>query len=74
MLDNLIKKLKGKKDSGNRDQLSSNVLSFDLLYQLSYMSVIASAGVPRNQIFEHSARIPCASALLWRSRENCEQS
>ncbi len=69
MLDNLIKKLKGEKSSGNRHQLSTNVLSFDLLYQLSYMSVIASAGVPRNQIFEHSARIPCASAEYFRRVE-----
>lgn len=68
-LGNLVEKLTGKvKRSGGWDG-GSSTLSFDLLYQLSFMSVIASAGVPRNQIFERSAQIPCASAEYFRRVE-----
>ncbi|MBI2868677.1 MAG: archaellar assembly protein FlaJ [Chloroflexi bacterium] len=45
-------------------------LSFDLLYQLSYMSVIASAGVPRDLIFQKSSRIPCSTADYFQKIES----
>jgi len=48
---------------------SKRALSFDLLYQLSYMSVIAAGGVPRNKIFERAARLPCSSAEYFRKIE-----
>ena len=48
---------KGKKKSSGK-----NRMSFDLFYQLSYMSTIAAAGVPREQIFSRSATLECASA------------
>ncbi len=41
---------------------SSETLSFDLLYQLSYMSAISAAGIPRSQIFELGSKLPCSSA------------
>jgi len=59
---------KGNKSNGRSDSLG-HTLSFDLLYQLSFMSVIASAGVPRNQIFARSAKTPCASAEYFRKIE-----
>jgi len=39
---------------------------FDMLYQLSYMSVIAAAGVPRARIFEKAAEAPCATAAYFK--------
>ena len=58
---------KGKRSSGKKG--TDGTLSFDLLYQLSFMSVIASAGVPRNQIFARSAQTPCASAEYFNKVE-----
>ncbi len=59
----IIKKIKGKRKD------SKNLLRFDLLYQLSYMAVIAAGGVPRNQIFERAAQLPCSSAEYFRKIE-----
>ncbi|RLC95275.1 MAG: hypothetical protein DRI39_00580 [Chloroflexi bacterium] len=36
--------------------------SFDMLYQLSYMSVVAGAGAPRDHIFRRAAELPCSLA------------
>ena len=68
-LGKLREKLTGKSKSTARNGSGGNFLSFDLLYQLSYMSVVAAAGVPRDQIFAHSARLPCASAEHFRRVE-----
>ena len=46
-----------------------STLSFDMLYQLSYMSTIAAAGVPRDKIFEHSAELQCSSAEYFKRVE-----
>jgi len=46
-----------------------NALSFDMYYQLAYMSTIAASGVPRDQIFEHSAEIQCSSAEYFKRIE-----
>ena len=66
MLHNLLDKIKtqfGGRKQNNKNRFGSKaMMSFDMFYQLSYMSTIASAGVPRDQIFEHSARLACASA------------
>lgn len=67
MLDKLKQKL--EKQSGNKNGSSKSTMGFDLLYQLSYMSVIASAGVPRNLIFKHSAKLQCSSAEYFRNIE-----
>lgn len=53
----------GKKKSGNGQ------LSFDMFYQLSYMSTIAAAGVPREQIFSRSGELECASAEYFKRVE-----
>lgn len=44
-------------------------MSFDLFYQLAYMSTIAAAGVPRDQIFGRSAQLSCASAEYFKRVE-----
>jgi flagellar protein FlaJ len=46
-----------------------SALSFDLYYQLSYMSTIAASGVPRDKIFEHSAELQCSSAEYFKRVE-----
>lgn len=52
----VLRKAKGK----HKD--NKNLLRFDLLYQLSFMSVVAASGVPRNKVFEKAAELPCAGA------------
>jgi len=44
----------------------TRMMSFDLYYQLSYMSTVAAAGVPRDQIFAHSAELQCTSAEYFK--------
>src|ERR1035437_639855 len=56
---------KKKESASNKIIGNPNLLNFDLMYQLSYMSVIASAGIPRNKIFERAANLPCASARYF---------
>jgi archaeal flagellar protein FlaJ len=70
MLEKLKQKLgTGGKKRGGSKWSSNAALSFDLLYQLSYMSVIASSGVPRKQVFERSAELSCATAEYFRKVE-----
>jgi flagellar protein FlaJ len=57
----------GKKEKGHK--WGKNMMSFDLFYQLSYMSTIAAAGVPRDQIFERSSELQCSSAEYFRKIE-----
>ncbi len=49
-------------DTGKGKNKTNRMMSFDMFYQLSYMSAIAAAGVPRDQIFERSAGLQCTSA------------
>ncbi|HJX13478.1 MAG TPA: hypothetical protein VJ377_08130 [Dehalococcoidales bacterium] len=50
------------RQSGHRKNRKNAMMSFDMFYQLSYMSTIAASGVPRDQIFERSAGLQCSSA------------
>ena len=45
-----------------KDSSDDGAISFDLLYQLSYMSSIAAAGLPRRQIFDLASQLPCSTA------------
>jgi flagellar protein FlaJ len=45
--------------------VNSEYLSFDLFYQLSYMSSIAAAGISRSQIFEFASKLPCSSSRYF---------
>ena len=54
---NIIRTKLLKQDGQSKKNGSNRMMSFDMLYQLSYMSVIASAGVPRDQIFSRSAEL-----------------
>jgi len=71
MLNNLLNKLKRiilRQDEKGQSR-SKRLLSFDMFYQLSYMSTIAAAGVPRDQIFERSAELQCSSAEYFKRIE-----
>lgn len=63
---------KGKGKSKGK-KTNNAVLRFDLLYQLSYMSVIAASGAPRAQIFAQAARTPCPSAEYFNKIEIASQ-
>jgi archaeal flagellar protein FlaJ len=66
----LISIISGK---GNGKNKSKSKLSFDMLYQLSYMSTIAASGVPRDQIFERAAKLKCSSAEYFNRVELARQ-
>lgn len=41
------------------------LLGFDLLFHLSYMSSVAASGASRSRIFELAARLPCVSSQYF---------
>ena len=45
-----------------RESSSSELLGFDLVYQLTYLSAVSAAGIPRNQIFSLASKLPCTTA------------
>jgi archaeal flagellar protein FlaJ len=76
----LIQDIKNKFNKKTSTQLSSIALkdksafNFDMLYQLSCMSVIAAAGVPRKLIFEYAAKLPCSASEYFRRVDlTCER-
>lgn len=54
-----------KSSSDNKYPTDTDYLSYDLFYQLSYMSSIAAAGIPRSQIFEFASQLPCSSSRYF---------
>jgi flagellar protein FlaJ len=67
----MLEKLRQKlfKQSGNSKNWGKGMLNFDMFYQLSYMSTIAAAGVPRDQVFERSAELQCSAAEYFKKVE-----
>jgi flagellar protein FlaJ len=55
--------------SEGKHKFGKSTMSYDLFYQLSYMSTIAAAGVPRDMIFERSAELQCSSAEYFKRVE-----
>ena len=70
MFEKLKQTLKSGKPAIKQYGDKKKMLSFDLYYQLSYMAVIAGAGVPRSQIFERAAEIPCTCAEYFKKVES----
>ena len=64
-----LQKLTGKGEKPGKKKGNRNMMSFDLLYQLSYMSVVAAGGVPRSLIFEHAAELSCSAAEYFKRVE-----
>lgn len=65
--DSSSKKTKRNKTrSGSR---AEDLARFDLFYQLSYMSTIAAADIPRGQIFEYAAQLPGESSMYFKDVE-----
>jgi len=48
-----------------KQSFDKDFLGYDLFYQLSYMSSIAAAGLPRSQIFEFASQLPCISSRYF---------
>jgi flagellar protein FlaJ len=65
MLEKLKQMIASLRGNG-RNNGHNRMMSFDLYYQLSYMSTVAAAGVPRDQIFERSAQLQCSSAEYFK--------
>jgi flagellar protein FlaJ len=65
----MIKALPFFDKGANGKKRGKTALSFDMYYQLSYMSTIAASGVPRDQIFERSSEIQCTSAEYFKRVE-----
>jgi archaellum biogenesis protein FlaJ (TadC family) len=53
------------KASSKRQRIDEDYLSYDLFYQLAYMSSIAAAGIPRSKIFEFASQLNCSSARYF---------
>lgn len=58
------KSLQGlKKKASSNDEL----LGFDLLYILAYLSSVSASGIPRNQIFALAAGLSCTTSVYFQS-------
>lgn len=57
-----------KSSRGRSNKVSSKgeLLAFDLLYQLTYLSAISATGMPRSQIFLLGSTLPCSSSVYLR--------
>ncbi len=49
-----------------KDSFDSEYISYDLFYQLAYMSSIAAAGLPRSQIFAFASQLSCSSSSYFK--------
>lgn len=58
---------------GKRKGRNKGLMSFDMYYQLAYMSTIAASGVPRDQIFQRAAELQCSSAEYFKRVELARQ-
>ncbi len=58
-----------KKASGDEERLG-----FDLLYQLSHLSAVAAAGIPRNQLFRIAGELPCSTAAYFSEIDRIAQN
>jgi archaeal flagellar protein FlaJ len=73
-IEDLQDKLKGKTKKSAFEFRDKSAFSFDMMYQLSCMSVIAAAGVPRKMIFEYAAKLPCSAAAYFKKVDTvCEK-
>ncbi len=57
---------KPKNKASSKVKASSEFLAMDLYSQVAYMAGIAAAGLPRDRIFEHAAKLPYCTAVYFR--------
>ncbi len=50
----------------SKDSFDKDYISFDLFFQLAYMSSIAAAGISRSQIFAFASELPCTSSRYFK--------
>ncbi|MBI2859095.1 MAG: hypothetical protein HYX90_08460 [Chloroflexi bacterium] len=48
--------------SPGKASFNKELLGFDLVYQISYLSAVSAAGIPRHQIFQLASRLDCCTA------------
>lgn len=68
------KKASSKAGSRNGRNGNQNLLGFDLLYQLTYLSAIAAAGIPRGQMFRVASKLPSSAAWYFREIDQVASS
>lgn len=69
--------MSSSKSSRGRSRKGSSkgeLLGFDLLYQLTYLSAVAAAGIPRSQMFQRAAKLPCTTAGYFHEVDRLAQS
>lgn len=59
------KKKESSKSRSRPTATEADLLDFDLLYQLAYMSSIAAAGISRSKIFEHASALQSITAFYF---------
>lgn len=57
---------KSKVSSNSKIATNPDVVAFDLLFQLTYLSAIASAGIPRARVFQMASNLPNCVAPYFR--------
>ena len=57
---------KPKSKGSSSKQPSSEFVAMDLYSQVAYMAGIAAAGLPRNKMFEYTARLPYCTSVYFR--------
>lgn len=62
-----MKSSKSLQGPGQKGSSSEELLGFDLLYQLAYLSSVSASGIPRNQIFELAAGLDCTTSVYFQS-------
>ena len=59
-------KASGRRRRKGKISFEETALSFDLFYQLTYMSAISSAGISRDRLFRLSAQLPCPPSRYFK--------
>ena len=65
---------RNKRGFSKKPNVDPALLNFDLLYQLTYMSAMASTGLPRATIFEMAAKLPSTAATYFRDVDDLVKS
>lgn len=53
---------RSSRERSKKGYSKGEILGFDLLYQLTHLSALAAAGIPRNQMFRRASELPCSTS------------
>jgi flagellar protein FlaJ len=65
-----LRRRAGKASSRKAEPPEDGLLGFDLLHHLTFLSVIAAAGIPRGTLFAHAAHLPISTAVYFQEVEH----